>query len=138
MHLIESLVLKLEGNCSSLADVFGNIKEVLNEMIKINDTIPEDSENNITKDMIEFNNDTYLICQDTTQNSVDFWRSVYNGGTFWVHEPEFFKDNQNYKGIEIKFAKYTLEILSIPCSECAVERVFSHLSDHPIQNLKDL
>lgn len=46
--------------------------------------------------------------------------------------------HQDYKGIEKKFAKFALEILSIPCSESAVERVFSHLSDILMNNKRNL
>ena len=207
LHLLESLILKLEGDYSSIGDVFYNFKTTLNELIKINDTIPEDTEPNITKDIIntllfrfsktvtlempilaffmtgkglvyanikddqyyltagtgidalknyaknsskleklvqffkillKYNNDTFLIDQDTTEDSVTFWKSVLEGGPLWRKVPEFLKNNAEYTGFEKKYAKFALKVLSIPCSESAVERVFSHLSDLLMSNKRNL
>lgn len=40
--------------------------------------------------------------------------------------------------IEKKFSKIAIQILSIPCSEAACERVFSHLSDILMNNKRNL
>lgn len=90
------------------------------------------------KYFLNFNNHSFLISQNSTDESVNFWKKILNNGKFWSNEPEFFLQHQEFKGIEKKFAKYALEILSIPCSECAVERAFSHLSDILMNNKRNL
>lgn len=90
------------------------------------------------KFFLNFNNHSFLISQNSTDESVNFWKKILNNGQFWSNEPDFFLQHQEFKGIEKIFAKYALEILSIPCSECSVERAFSHLTDILMNNKRNL
>ena len=46
--------------------------------------------------------------------------------------------HKNYDYIAKLFARFAIEILSIPCSEIACERVFSHLEDLLMNNKRNL
>ena len=80
---------------------------------------------------IQYLNIYYILYYDSAKESYIFWKKVSEGGKFWKNKPVDF-------GIEQKFAKYAIQILSIPCSESAVERVFSHLSGLLMSNKRNL
>lgn len=75
----------------------------------------------------------------TTEQSVAFWKNVIAGCHFWRSEPLLVQENRSeFDSVHKLFAKIALEILSIPCSECACERVFSHLGDILMSNKRHL
>lgn len=102
----------------------------------------EKDNNADTKALIDFfekimqnSRDTYLFYCNTTLDSVAFWRKIIKGEEFWISHKII---NENEKKIQISFAKVALEILTIPCSECACERCFSHLGDILMNNKRHM
>lgn len=79
--------------------------------------------------------DTYLFHCNTTLESVNFWRKIIKGGEFWMIHNTI---DEKEKRVQIYFAKVAIEILTIPCSECACERCFSHLGDILLNNKRHL
>lgn len=111
------------------------------------DTFEEYISNNIHKKellqffkyFVQFRKQTFLISQNTTQESFDFWENISKGGTFWSIEPQLINDkNDHYKNISKLFARIAIEILTVPCSEAACERAFSHLGDILMNNKRNL
>ena len=71
--------------------------------------------------------------------SFNFWENVANGGTFWTIEPQCISlKHDEFKDITKKFARIAIEILTVPCSEAACERSFSHLGDILMNNKRNL
>lgn len=83
-------------------------------------------------------NNTLLISKQTTYDSFNFWKKIERGETFWLIEPPLLKYHPEFKGVEKKFAKYAIEILTIPASETPCERAFSHLSDILLNDKRNL
>lgn len=73
--------------------------------------------------ILKYPNDTSLISQITTYDSFIFWKHILNG---------------ELRGIEKILAKIAIEILTIPCSETACERAFSHLGDILMNDKRNL
>lgn len=98
-----------------------------------NDYIIDEPEKNNFSRFFEFllnnRNSTILITQQNTFDSFKFWKKVLKGENFWLTEPQLLKYYPEFKGIEKRFAKIVIEILTIPCSETPCERAFSHLGD---------
>ena len=82
---------------------------------------------------------TFLQYCHTTSQSFEFWKKISMGYKFWMIEPLYVRQHSiEFNRIQIEFAKIAIEILTIPCSECACERVFSHLGDLLMNNKRNL
>lgn len=74
---------------------------------------------------------------ETIKESINFWITILNEDSC-VFFPNVYKDHPEIKEFEKKFAEIAFRVLSIPCSEAACERVFSHLTDILMNNKRNL
>lgn len=74
---------------------------------------------------------------NSIKESIIFWYRVQNDEETLFY-PKVYEDHPEIREIEKKFSKIAIQILSIPCSEAACERVFSHLSDILMNNKRNL
>ena len=109
-------------------------KETLNVYLSNKSSTEKEKLNELFEYIINFNQQTFLYNCNSTIESVHFWRKIKNEGQFWKDEGQFPHDD---KKILASFATIALEILSIPCSECACERAFSHLGDLLMNNKRN-
>ena len=122
-----------------------NLQHFISEDIALNIFTEYEKENKDLEKLVNFFNLfikyyelTFLYTVNTTHDSFDFWMKILHGSEFWIVKPTELLLHKELQGFEKKFASVAIEILSIPCSECAVERVFSHLADLLLNNKRNL